>query len=87
MYYIQDECSFVSLRDVERAMIVFEWFYDKTKIIEDELKKQEDYKVTMTHFIIHLHCHICIATEHCREEFDNGSSSLLSCKIARKRRL
>ena len=25
---IQDECSFVSLRDVERAMIVFENLYD-----------------------------------------------------------
>jgi hypothetical protein len=25
---IQDECSFVSLRDVERAMIVFEHFYE-----------------------------------------------------------
>ena len=24
----QDECSFVSLRDVERAMIVFEYLYD-----------------------------------------------------------
>ena len=26
---MQNECSFVSLRDVERAMIVFEYFYDK----------------------------------------------------------
>ena len=25
----QDECSFVSLRDVERAMTVFEYFFDK----------------------------------------------------------
>ncbi len=25
----QNECSFVSLRDVERAMIVFEYFYEK----------------------------------------------------------
>ena len=50
--FIQDECSFVSLRDVERAMIVFEWFYDKTKVIERELNKQEGYKVTATCFII-----------------------------------
>jgi len=28
-------------------MIVFEWFYDKTKLIEDELKKQGDYKVAI----------------------------------------
>ncbi len=27
--FMQDECSFVSLRDVDRAMIVFEYFYDK----------------------------------------------------------
>ena len=25
----QDECSYVSLRDVVRAMIVFEWFLEK----------------------------------------------------------
>ena len=25
----QNECSFVSLRDVERAMIVLEYFYEK----------------------------------------------------------
>ena len=29
---LQDECSFVSLRDVERAMIVFEYFYDKMEV-------------------------------------------------------
>ena len=33
-------------------MIVFEWFYDKAKIIEDELKKQEGYKVSMNFFNI-----------------------------------
>ncbi len=30
---LQDECSFVSLRDVERAMIVFEYFLDKMHIL------------------------------------------------------
>ena len=29
---MQDECSFVSLRDVDRAMIVFEYFYDKMSL-------------------------------------------------------
>ena len=52
MHFIQDECSFVSLRDVVRAMIVFEWFYDKTRIIEHELSKQEGYKVTITCLIV-----------------------------------
>ena len=27
--HVQDECSYVSLRDVERAMIVFRYFYEK----------------------------------------------------------
>lgn len=27
--FIQDECSYVSLRDIVRAMIVFEWFLKK----------------------------------------------------------
>ena len=29
MFFVKDECSFVSLRDVERAAIVFNYFYDK----------------------------------------------------------
>ena len=86
---IQDECSFVSLRDVERAMIVFEWFYDKTKVIECELNKQEGYKVIGTYFIIPMHAYKCmlIATQCCCKKLDNGSSSLLSCKITRQRQL
>ncbi len=41
----QDECSFVSLRDIERAMIVFEYFLDKMhifgpKIVEKAAKRQ-----------------------------------------------
>ena len=55
---LQDECSFVSLRDVERAMIVFEWFYDKTSVIEQELSKQEGYKVTITYFIMVILVHV-----------------------------
>ena len=55
---LQDECSFVSLRDVERAMIVFEWFYDKTNVIEQELSKQEGYKVTITYFITVILVHV-----------------------------
>ena len=59
IYVLQDECSFVSLRDVERAMIVFEWFYDKAKIIEVELKKQEGYKVQPLWSYTHMYA-ICI---------------------------
>ena len=58
VYFVQDECSFVSLRDVERAMIVFEWFYDKTNVIEHELRKQEGYKVTITYYITVIHVRV-----------------------------
>ena len=37
----QNECSFVSLRDVERAMKVIMWFYSNSKLI-DEVIKNED---------------------------------------------
>lgn len=38
-YCTQDECSFVSLRDVERAMIVFEYFYEKIDEFRNADKK------------------------------------------------
>ena len=38
--HVQDECSFVSLRDVERAMIVFEWFYENNNFFEELLKEK-----------------------------------------------
>uniref|UniRef100_A0A8B9Z5U4 RING-type E3 ubiquitin transferase n=1 Tax=Buteo japonicus TaxID=224669 RepID=A0A8B9Z5U4_9AVES len=34
-----DECSFVSLRDVERCMEVFEWFHKRSKLLLRELEK------------------------------------------------
>ncbi|XP_030361798.1 E3 ubiquitin-protein ligase RNF213 isoform X3 [Strigops habroptila] len=34
-----DECSFVSLRDVERCMEVFRWFYKRSKLLLRELEK------------------------------------------------
>lgn len=42
--YDQDECSFVSLRDVERAMIVFRYFCEKADVFQElvaELAMQE----------------------------------------------
>ena len=67
-------------------MIVFEWFYDKAKIIGDELKKQEGYKVSMALCnITMLTCMQYIATGSCCKELNNGSGCLLSCKIARKK--
>ena len=43
--FMQDECSFVSLRDVERAMIVFEWFYENNEFFEQLLRKEQGYEV------------------------------------------
>ena len=41
----QDECSFVSLRDVERAMIVFKYFYNKMALFGPLMDKQEEQNV------------------------------------------
>lgn len=35
----KDECSFVSLRDVERCMQVFKWFYSKYKMFFEDLEE------------------------------------------------
>ena len=43
MVILQDECSFVSLRDIERAMIVFEWFH----LVLDHIEKDDLYKDTV----------------------------------------
>ena len=37
---LQDECSFVSLRDIERAMIVMEWFHS----VLDHIERDDLYK-------------------------------------------
>ena len=50
----------MSLRDVERAMIVFEWFYDKSKLIEDELKNQKNYKVSMLYRFLNIFIFISV---------------------------
>ena len=44
----KDECSFVSLRDVERAMMVMKWFYWLCGTILDELiQAKEDVTYTV----------------------------------------
>lgn len=49
-HFFKDECSFVSLRDVERAMHVMVWFYNRLDIlgklmmeVRIEQRKQEGY--------------------------------------------
>ena len=50
--FFKDECSFVSLRDVERAMQVMVWFYNHVDILGKlmtevllEQRRQEGYNV------------------------------------------
>ena len=38
-FLFQNECSFVSLRDVERAMEVIMWFYSNSELIDEVIKK------------------------------------------------
>lgn len=42
--YLQDECSFVSLRDVERVMNVMVWFYKhRTYLFESINERAEEF--------------------------------------------
>ena len=38
----QDECSFVSLRDVERAMNVMVWFYSRREVLNPLMDDQDE---------------------------------------------
>ena len=38
----QDECSFVSLRDVERAMNVMVWFYNRREVLNPLMDDQDE---------------------------------------------
>lgn len=38
--FTQDECSFVSLRDVERAMNVMVWFYNHREVLNPLMDDQ-----------------------------------------------
>ena len=44
---------------MERAMIVFEWFYDKNKIIVNELGQLENYKVVLLRLLSFPHAYTC----------------------------
>ena len=45
----QDECSFVSLRDVERAMLVFVYFFEKMDLFRDAMNKKERKEKEVKH--------------------------------------
>ena len=55
---LQDECSIVSLRDVVRAMTVFEWFLAKlarVDVLKAKLRqKEEEHKQYLGEFQVHV---------------------------------
>ena len=59
-YDWQDECSFVSLRDVERAMLVFIYFIEKMDLLRDAIDKKErnEQEVQITH--VSYVCETCL---------------------------
>ena len=44
MLLCQNECSFVSLRDVERAMKVIVWFYSNSELIDEVIREEGNDK-------------------------------------------
>ncbi|GCB69384.1 hypothetical protein scyTo_0001043 [Scyliorhinus torazame] len=48
MRHQQDECSFVSLRDVERCMKVFVWFYEQRQMLLNKLNQGQANKSVHT---------------------------------------
>ncbi|XP_063296796.1 E3 ubiquitin-protein ligase RNF213-like [Pelobates fuscus] len=57
-----DECSFVSLRDVERCLEVFKWFYEHSKQLlknlSEQLSKQQIFK-SVAHWCLVLAIGVC----------------------------
>src|SRR6218665_810746 len=45
----QDECSFVSLRDVDRALKVMMWFYSPEKELFDKMNKKAEDEMKETY--------------------------------------
>ena len=54
----KDECSFVSLRDVERTLAVLEWVESKRNILHDRIKEYRQFK---DHFAVSLALAVGIA--------------------------
>ena len=48
-----DECSFVSLRDVERALVVFTWFSNQAGILE-QVKLRLNEGVELSNFTLSI---------------------------------
>ena len=62
--FLQDECSYVSLRDVERAMITFQFFYDKCELFGCEIDRLNE-KENTTKKVFFSWIFICISIIDC----------------------
>ena len=52
---LQDECSFVSLRDVERTMIVFKFFTENMSLFTEHIAHKaavEKTDVSIPHWVV-----------------------------------
>jgi hypothetical protein len=48
-FFLQDECSFVSLRDVERVLQVMSWFYRQSEddeLLFQKIREESEYSDT-----------------------------------------
>ena len=50
----QDECSFVSLRDVERALVVFTWFSNQAEILEQVKLRLNEEEEELSNFTLSI---------------------------------
>ncbi len=82
----EDECSFVSLRDIERAMIVFEYFFEKMSVLfgplidkKAELEGVQSGEVDdITRSLLLAVCVCYHARLQDREAFEDGVSNQLA---------
>ena len=85
-FFLQDECSFVSLRDVERAMLVFEYFYDKMYLfghlmdsVNAEVTQPMHMSCTQTIMFKYSLGLVSYRGENCNAVIDISSECVLSC--------
>ena len=89
----QDECSFVSLRDVERCMIVFEYFFEQKDLFAERMneKATKEKKVViiclLDHYFLMLLClllFIAAIDRSCVSFSCTGLKCMLPCQAARQ---
>ena len=88
----QDECSFVSLRDVERCMIVFEYFFEQMGLFSERMndKATKENKEVNSSLIIYFLMLLCLLLfiaaidRSCVSFSCTGLKCMLPCQAARQ---